>query len=114
MAKEGIRIFEVVNIHTPYGTFIGGYQDVTEKHQQPQPVEAKREHTGNKYIRTIQDRYEPTTTAQVDVYCVLNAFNVTCPGLQHAIKETPLRRSSWVQGHGAGPMRGTGRIESSD
>lgn len=34
----------------------------------------------NKYQKTIR-------TEVVDVYDVLNAFNVTCPGLQHAIKK---------------------------
>lgn len=40
----------------------------------------------NKYVRKIPgaDNGEPTT---VDVYSVLEAFNVNCPGLQHAIKK---------------------------
>lgn len=44
------------------------------------------EHTGSKYVRLISDMVtgEPVS---VDVYCVLEAFNVTNPGLQHAIKK---------------------------
>lgn len=42
--------------------------------------------SGNKYHRTI---FDLTTDASVtvDVYAVLEAFNVTCPARQHAIKK---------------------------
>lgn len=39
----------------------------------------------NKYIRRIESVYEGF--ANVDVYCVLEAFSVTCPAQQHAIKK---------------------------
>jgi hypothetical protein len=51
------------------------------------------DHQGNKYIRTIYPAVlkdglkvyaEPI---QVDVYCVLEAFAITCPALQHATKK---------------------------
>lgn len=37
----------------------------------------------NKYLRKIHH----ATPEHVDVYSVLEAFNVTCPGLQHALKK---------------------------
>jgi hypothetical protein len=45
--------------------------------------------SGSKYHREIQTvnphpAYRPV---RVDVYCVLEAFGVTCPGRQHAIKK---------------------------
>jgi len=42
-------------------------------------------HTGNKYHRTIHG--VDGSTALVDVYSVIEAFNVTCPARQHAIKK---------------------------
>ena len=39
----------------------------------------KPEHTGSKYLRAIR--------SPADVYDVLEAFNVTCPARQHAIKK---------------------------
>lgn len=48
----------------------------------------KTEHTGNKYHRTIHplpNRDEEPIT--VDVYSVIAAFGITCPGRQHAIKK---------------------------
>ena len=41
--------------------------------------------TGSKYERSIFDRYGDS--AHVDVYDVLQAFEVTCPATQHAIKK---------------------------
>lgn len=45
-----------------------------------------KDHTGNKYIRTIVPPAgcEP---GQTDVYAVLEAFNVRCPAVQHALKK---------------------------
>jgi hypothetical protein len=40
---------------------------------------------GNKYHRTINGI--SGGSAVVDVYCVLEAFNVTCPARQHALKK---------------------------
>lgn len=45
------------------------------------------EHTGNKYIRTIHSCHDGGKYIQVDVYEVLLAFNITDPGLQHALKK---------------------------
>jgi hypothetical protein len=44
-------------------------------------------HTGNKYVRKIKDCTTGTAYVEVDVYSVLEAFNITCPGRQHAIKK---------------------------
>lgn len=42
---------------------------------------------GDKYLRTISDRYDPKVKCQVDVYEVLRAYKVSCPAVQHAIKK---------------------------
>lgn len=39
--------------------------------------------SGSKYLRNVFT----TGQGQVDVYAVLDAFNVTCPARQHAIKK---------------------------
>ena len=44
------------------------------------------EHEGKKYLRAIQSAVNHDTV-EVDVYCVLKAFGVTCPAKQHAIKK---------------------------
>lgn len=47
-------------------------------------------HTGNKYLRTIYSSIPAELGREsvvVDVYAVLEAFNVTCPARQHAIKK---------------------------
>jgi len=44
------------------------------------------EHEGKKYLRTIHCCYG-TEECYVDVYAVLEAFQVTCPARQHAIKK---------------------------
>ena len=44
---------------------------------------AEFSHSGSKYLRRIQIIGHD----QVDVYAVLDAFNVTCPARQHAIKK---------------------------
>lgn len=36
----------------------------------------------NKYLREVQ-----LIDGKIDIYCVLEAFNVTCPARQHAIKK---------------------------
>lgn len=50
------------------------------------PVDSIKQHSGNKYVRTI---VPPPGCApgQTDVYAVLEAFAVTCPALQHALKK---------------------------
>lgn len=45
-----------------------------------------KNHSGNKYIRTIRSCVDDQF-AQVDVYAVLEAFGVTCPAVQHALKK---------------------------
>lgn len=44
-------------------------------------------HEGKKYLRTIYCALNPGNCIQVDVYAILKAFNVTCPGRQQAIKK---------------------------
>lgn len=46
-----------------------------------------KDHSGNKYIRTISSCVEPGGGCQVDVYEVLKAFDVSCPATQHALKK---------------------------
>jgi len=43
--------------------------------------------SGNKYHRLIGDITDRKTVCTVDVYAVLEAFNVQCPARQHAIKK---------------------------
>ena len=45
------------------------------------------ENTVNKYAVTIQSSITPTKAVTADVYCVLRAFGVQCPAVQHAIKK---------------------------
>lgn len=44
-------------------------------------------HSGSKYIRTIYDCVAIGEVAQVDVYCVIKAFDVKCAPTQHALKK---------------------------
>lgn len=44
------------------------------------------EHHGTKYLRTIYSAID-SASISVDVYAVLEAFGVTCPARQHAIKK---------------------------
>lgn len=44
-------------------------------------------HGGSKYLRTIRPADGVDEPIKVDVYAVLEAFGVTCPGRQHAIKK---------------------------
>lgn len=46
-----------------------------------------RSHSGNKYIRCIRSCIPGRPSTDVDVYSVLTAFNVTCPGIAHAVKK---------------------------
>lgn len=43
-------------------------------------------HAGNKYLRIIHSAVT-AGSVQVDVYAVLEAFQVTCPARQHALKK---------------------------
>lgn len=44
---------------------------------------AKFNESGSKYLRNVPCQFE----GKVDVYAVLDAFGVTCPARQHAIKK---------------------------
>jgi len=44
-------------------------------------------HEGSKYLRTIYPAIQGDYITRVDVYAVLEAFGVTCPARQHAIKK---------------------------
>jgi hypothetical protein len=46
-----------------------------------------QEHGGGKYLRTIHSADGQGGPIKVDIYCVIEAFNITCPGLQHALKK---------------------------
>lgn len=45
-----------------------------------------REHSGKKYLRTIRSAVDDGVV-EIDVYCVIDAFAVACPGRQHALKK---------------------------
>src|SRR4051812_43998294 len=57
---------------------------MTEPGKQPTPI---RSHAGSKYLRRIHPADGVGEPIMVDVYCVLEAFKVTCPATQHAIKK---------------------------
>lgn len=42
--------------------------------------------SGSKYHRTVEDLFSDQSV-KIDVYSVLEAFDVTCPARQHAIKK---------------------------
>jgi hypothetical protein len=44
-------------------------------------------HGGAKYLRKIKPADGKGEPINVDVYCVIRAFNITCPALQHALKK---------------------------
>jgi hypothetical protein len=44
-------------------------------------------HSGSKYLRLIHPADDNGKPILVDVYCVLEAFGITCPARQHAIKK---------------------------
>ena len=46
---------------------------------------SEAEHTGSKYIRLILPI--PGTLDRIDVYSVLEAFEVSCPARAHAVKK---------------------------
>lgn len=46
-----------------------------------------REHEGKKYLRTIRPATGSEQAIDIDVYCVIVAFKVTCPATAHAIKK---------------------------
>lgn len=45
------------------------------------------DHEGKKYLRRICGAGVDKGTIEVDVYCVLEAFGVTCPATQHTLKK---------------------------
>lgn len=69
------------------------FHKLSDEDEQPQPRESHRpektirEHEGKKYLRTIFSAADQYVHVEVDVYAVLEAFNVTCPGRQQAIKK---------------------------
>lgn len=46
-----------------------------------------KNHAGSKYIRRIFSAVDKGSSVEIDVYAVLEAFQVTCPARQHAIKK---------------------------
>lgn len=44
-------------------------------------------HGGAKYLRTIRPADGVGSPIKIDVYCVIKAFGITCPALQHALKK---------------------------
>lgn len=55
--------------------------------QQVDPTGAITEHHGSKYLRTIYAATPDSREIQVDIYAVIEAYNVTCPARQHALKK---------------------------
>jgi len=87
--KERDEVFTVMRVDGDYvfdanrkcwrvlgSTYPHNYEHVDEP--QADPVN----HSGSKYLRTIQ-----LIGGKVDVYAVLVAFGVSCPARQHAIKK---------------------------
>lgn len=50
-------------------------------------VKPIQEHSGNKYKRLIKPCVTTEQPVHVDVYSVIDAYQVTNPGIQHAIKK---------------------------
>lgn len=44
-------------------------------------------HTGSKYIRRIKPRHPGEPTTLIDVYNVIDCFDVKCPAVAHAVKK---------------------------
>ena len=58
--------------------------DVRQKHaKESSNTQISTERAGSKYLR----RMHPAKDGLFDVYSVLDAFDVTCPARQHAIKK---------------------------
>lgn len=49
-------------------------------------MEEKRPHSGNKYHRVISE-VKGDQSITIDVYCVIEAYGIHCPALQHALKK---------------------------
>ncbi len=49
-------------------------------------MDSRRNHTGNKYLRSIRSVLD-SKSCVVDVYCVLEAYDVRCSAIQHAVKK---------------------------
>ena len=68
----------------------GGYSllSSSKKHHDQKPQSTGiMHHEGNKYLRRIDSAVVAGESVGVDVYAVLEAFGVTCPARQHAIKK---------------------------
>lgn len=46
-----------------------------------------QEHGGGKYLRTIHSADGVGGPIKVDVYCVIEAFDIRCPAMCHALKK---------------------------
>lgn len=46
-----------------------------------------QEHGGGKYLRTIYPADGKGGPIKVDIYCVIEAYGIRCPALQHALKK---------------------------
>jgi hypothetical protein len=68
---------------------MGHYASELGTHPLNENRDKPAEHTGNKYHRQIfsVDGDHKVGGIKVDVYSVLVAFNVTNPGIQHAVKK---------------------------
>jgi len=66
----------------------GGYKLLSKKHHEQKPIMSDiTQHEGCKYLRRIDSAIVSGESVSVDVYSVLEAFAVTCPARQHAIKK---------------------------
>lgn len=66
----------------------GGYKLLSKKHHEQKPITSDiTQHEGCKYLRRIDSAIVSGESVSVDVYAVLEAFAVTCPARQHAIKK---------------------------
>lgn len=46
-----------------------------------------QDHGGGKYLRRMYSADGKGGPINVDIYCVIEAFKITCPAMQHALKK---------------------------
>lgn len=83
-----VRVASQVQPGDPY-TLAGEFPEskkipVSKPSRYDKPIQ---EHGGSKYLRKIRPADGKGEPILVDVYAVLEAFNVTCPALQHLLKK---------------------------
>lgn len=63
-------------------------EEAQDTNARPRSVKPIHEHSGSKYLRTICPASGVLgDPIDVDVYCVIEAYRVTCPARAHAVKK---------------------------